>query len=80
MKWLGWALLITGAVGMYYRYTLYQASSQGNPGLVNSSLKMFDPAGWAGLQPGSGLFDLPMGIDIVALLIGLALVSGKRLI
>lgn len=77
MKWLGWALLITGAVGAYYRYTLYQASSQGNPGLVNNSLKMFDPAGWVGLAPGTGVFDLPMGVDVAALLLGLALVSGK---
>lgn len=78
MKWLGWALLISGAAGAYYRYTLYQSSSQGNPALVNNSLKMFDPAGWAGLTPGTGLFDIPMGVDIVALLLGLALASGKK--
>ena len=78
MKWLGWALLITGAAGAYYRYTLYQASAQGNAALANQSLKMFDPAGWVGLQPGSGLFDLPMGVDVVAIVLGLALVSGKR--
>ena len=80
MKWLGWALLVTGAAGAYYRYTLYQASAQGNPALVNNSLKMFDPAGWLGLQSGSGLFDLPMGVDAVAILIGLALASGKKFI
>lgn len=79
MKWLGWALLITGAAGAYYRYTLYQASAQGNPALVNNSLKMLDPAGWIGLGSGTGLFDLPMGVDVVAILLGLALVSGKRL-
>lgn len=78
MRWLGWALLISGAAGIYYRYTLYQASSQGNPGLANSSLKMFDPASWGGLQAGSGLFDLPMGVDVVALILGLALASGKK--
>lgn len=78
MKWLGWALLISGAAGAYYRYTLYQASAQGNPALVNNSLKMFDPSSWIGLKPGSGLFDLPMGVDALAILLGLALVSGKR--
>lgn len=80
MKWLGWALLISGAAGTYYRYTVYQASSQGNPALVNNSLKMFDPASLVGLQPGHGLFDLPMGVDVVTLLIGIVLVSGKRFI
>jgi len=80
MKWLGWALLITGAAGAYYRYTLYQASQQGNPQLANSSLKMFDPSNWVGLQPGSGLFDLPMGVDLVVLVIGIVLVTGKRII
>lgn len=78
MKWVGWLLLIAGAAGAYYRYTLYQSSSQGNPGLVNNSLKMFDPASVAGLQPGTGLFDLPMGVDVVVLLIGIYLVTGKR--
>lgn len=77
MKYVGWVLLIAGAAGAYYRYTLYQASSQGNPGLANASLKMFDPAGWLGLQPGSGLFDLPMGVDVLAIVAGLALASGK---
>ena len=80
MKFVGWALLLTGALGVYYRYTLYQASSQGNPNLANGSLKMFDPAGWAGLQPGAGLFDLPMGVDAVILIVGVVLVTGKRII
>jgi len=80
MKWLGWALLLTGAVGAYYRYTLYQASSQGNPGLTSNSLKMFDPASLLGLTPGTGLFDLPMGVDVVAVVLGLMIVSGKRLL
>lgn len=80
MKWVGWLLLITGAAGVYYRYTLYQASSQGNPGLTNTSLKMFDPASIAGLQPGTGLFDLPMGVDVVVLVIGVVLATGKRFI
>lgn len=79
MKWIGWALLIAGAAGAYYRYTLYQASSQGNPGLVNNSLKTFDPASFVGLAPGKGLLDLPMGIDAVVIIIGVVLVSGKRL-
>lgn len=77
MKYVGWALLVAGAAGVYYRYTLYQASKQGNPGLVNSSLKVFDPAGWVGLPSGEGLFDLPMGVDVVVIFIGLALASGK---
>lgn len=77
MKIVGWALLITGAAGAYYRYTLYQASQQGNPGLTNNSLKMFDLASYLGVNSGSGLFDLPMGIDIAAALIGVMLVSGK---
>ena len=80
MKWLGWALLITGAAGSYYRYTLWQASSQGNPGLANNSLKPLDPAGLFGLQPGGGFFDLPMGVDIAVLLVGLTLVTRKRLL
>lgn len=79
MKWIGWALLIAGAAGAYYRYSLYQASSQGNPGLVNNSLKTFDPASLVGLSPGTGLFDLPMGVDAVVIVIGVVLVSGKRL-
>lgn len=78
MKWVGWALLIAGAAGAYYRYTLYQASSQGNPGLVSNSLKTFDPASLVNIQPGTGLFDLAMGVDVAALLIGLMLVSGKK--
>lgn len=77
MKYLGWALLIAGAAGAYYRYTLYQAGSQGNPGLANSSLKVFDPAGYLGLNPGTGLFDLPMGVDVGILFLGLALASGR---
>ena len=77
MKIVGWALLIAGAAGAYYRYTLYQASAQGNPGLVNNSLKMFDPAGYMGVSSGSGLFDLPMGIDIGVALLGVFLVSGR---
>jgi hypothetical protein len=80
MKWVGWVLLITGAAGAYYRYTLYQASSQGNPGLANASLKLFDPASLVGLSPGTGLFDLPMGVDIAVLLIGGVLVSGRKLL
>lgn len=80
MKWLGWALLLTGAAGAYYRYTLYQASSQGNPGLTNNSLKVFDPASMIGLNPGNGLLDLPMGIDVVVIIVGVILVSGKRLL
>ena len=79
-KVIGWGLLVTGAAGAYYRYTVYQASSQGNPGLTNHSLKMFDPASWVGLQPGSGLLDLPMGIDVAVLLVGIILVTGKRII
>lgn len=79
MKWLGWALLILGASGIYYRYTLYQASAQGNPALANASLKMLDPAGFAGLQPGHGIFDLPMGVDIVVAIIGVVLVRGGGL-
>jgi len=78
MKWLGWALLITGAAGAYYRYTVYQASSQGNPALVNNSLKMIDPASWLSISSGTGLFDLPMGVDVIAILLGLALASGKK--
>jgi hypothetical protein len=77
VKYLGWALLIAGAAGAYYRYTLYQAGSQGNPGLANSSLKVFDPAGYLGLNPGTGLFDLPMGVDVGILFLGLALASGR---
>jgi hypothetical protein len=77
MKWVGWLLLIAGAAGVYYRYTLYQASSQGNPGLVNNSLKTFDPATVVGLQPGTGFFDLPMGVDIVVVVLGLMLVRGR---
>lgn len=80
MKWIGWLLLLSGAVGAYYRYTLYQASSQGNPALANNSLKTFDPAGLAGLQPGSGLLDLPMGVDLVVLVIGIVMVTGRRFI
>jgi hypothetical protein len=80
MKWLGWLLLIAGAAGAYYRYTLYQASSQGNPGLANNSLKTFDPASLIGMAPGTGLLDLPMGVDVVVIIIGAVLVSGKRLI
>jgi hypothetical protein len=80
MKWVGWALLLTGALGVYYRYTLYQASAQGNPGLANNSIKMFDPAGLLGLQPGAGLFDLPMGVDVAVLLVGIVLATGKRFI
>lgn len=80
MKWLGWALLITGAAGAYYRYTLYQASSQGNPGLVNNSLKTFDPASMIGLASGTGMFDMPMGVDILVVVIGAVLVSGKKLL
>lgn len=79
MKWVGWALVLTGAVGAYYRYTVYQASQQGNPGLVNNSLKMFDPAGWVGLQPGTGLFDTPMLVDAGVLVLGLVLVGKKVL-
>lgn len=79
MKWIGWLLLVAGAAGAYYRYTLYQAASQGNPALASASLKMFDPAGFAGLQPGKGLLDLPMGVDIVVLIIGVTLVRGGRL-
>ena len=77
MKIVGWALLIAGAAGAYYRYTLYQASQQGNPGLVNNSLKMFDPAGYLGVSSGTGLFDLPMGIDLGVLVVGVFLISGK---
>lgn len=77
MKYLGWALLIAGAAGVYYRYTLYQASSQGNPGLANGSLKVFDPASYLGLQPGTGLLDLPLGVDVGVAFLGLALASGK---
>jgi hypothetical protein len=80
MKWVGWALLIAGAAGAYYRYTLYQASSQGNPGLVNNSLKTFDPASMVGMTPGTGLLDLPMGIDAAVIVVGALLVSGKSLI
>lgn len=77
MKYLGWALLLAGAAGAYYRYTLYQASQQGNPGLANNSLKIFDPAGYLGLNPGTGIFDIPMGVDIGTALLGLALATGK---
>lgn len=77
MKYVGWVLLIAGAAGAYYRYTLYQASSQGNPGLANASLKMFDPASVLGLSPGTGMFDLPMGIDVGTALLGLALATGR---
>lgn len=77
MKYVGWALLISGAAGAYYRYTLYQASQQGNPGLANASLKTFDPANLLGLTPGTGLFDLPMGLDIGLALVGLGLATGK---
>ena len=79
MKWVGWALILAGAAGAYYRYTLYQASSQGNPGLVNNSLKIFDPATLVGLDPGKGFFDLPMGVDIGILVVGLILVGKKVL-
>jgi hypothetical protein len=78
VKYVGWVLLIAGAAGAYYRYTLYQASAQGNPALASATLKMFDPAGYIGIQPGKGLFDLPMGVDVVAILIGLAVVRGWR--
>lgn len=80
MKWIGWILLLAGAAGAYYRYTLYQASKQGNPALANNSLSTFDPAGLAGLQPGTGLFDLPMGVDLVVLVVGIVLVTGRRII
>jgi hypothetical protein len=80
MKWVGWALLIAGAAGAYYRYTLYQASAQGNPALANNSLKTFDPASLMGLSTGSGLLDLPMGVDILVVIIGTVLVSGKKLL
>lgn len=80
MKWIGWALLIAGAAGVYYRYTLYQASSQGNPALANNSLKTFDPASVIGLQTGSGLLDLPMGVDALVIIIGAVLVSGRKLL
>jgi hypothetical protein len=80
MKWLGWALLIAGSAGAYYRYTLYQASSQGNPGLVNNSLKTFDPASMVGIAPGTGLLDMAMGVDVLAIALGAVLVSGKRLL
>ena len=79
MKYVGWALIIAGAAGIYYRYTLYQASSQGNPGLVNNSVKMFDPASWVGLDPGKGLFDVPMIVDGGVLVAGLVLVGKKVL-
>lgn len=77
MRYFGWALLIAGAAGIYYRYTLYQASSQGNPALVNNSLLVFDPANYLGLKSGTGIFDLPMGVDAAVLVLGLALASGK---
>lgn len=77
MKYFGWALLIAGAAGAYYRYTLYQSSQQGNPALANASLKTFDPASLLGLNPGTGLFDLPMGLDVATALIGLALATGR---
>lgn len=79
MRYVGWALLIAGAAGAYYRYTVYQASSQGNPGLTNNSLKVFDPASYLGLNPGAGLFDLPMGVDIGVALLGLYFATGKTL-
>jgi hypothetical protein len=41
---------------------------------------MLDPAGWVGINSGTGLFDLPMGVDVVAIVLGLALVSGKKLV
>lgn len=80
MKYVGWALLIAGAAGVYYRYTLYQASAQGNPALVNNSLKTFDPASWVGLNPGTGLFDLPMGVDAVVLVVGIVLATGRKIL
>lgn len=80
MKYVGWAMLIAGAAGVYYRYTLYQASSQGNPGLANASLKVFDPASYLGLNPGTGIFDLPMGVDVGVALLGLVLATGKKII
>jgi hypothetical protein len=75
MKYVGWALLIAGAAGAYYRYTLYQAATQGNPALANASLKMFDPASYLGLQPGTGLVDLPLGADVAAMALGGWLIS-----
>ena len=80
MKWVGWVLLIAGAAGAYYRYTLYQSSTQANPALVNNSLKTFDPASIIGLSPGTGLFDMPMGVDIAIMLVGGILVSGRKLL
>ena len=78
MKWVGWGLLIAGAAGAYYRYTLYQASSQGNPALANASLKTFDPATLLNLTPGTGLFDMPMGVDIGVIALGVYLVARKK--
>lgn len=75
MKWVGWGLLIFGAAGVYYRYTLFQASAQGNPALTNQSLKMFDPAGYLGLQPGTGLVDLPMGVNGATAALGIFLLT-----
>lgn len=80
MKWVGWFLLITGAAGAYYRYTLYQSSAQGNPSLANASLKTFDPAGYLGLASGSGLFDMPMAVDLGILLVGALLATGKKIL
>jgi hypothetical protein len=75
MKYVGWALLIAGAAGMYYRYTLYQSSAQGNPALTNTSLAVFDPASYMGLTPGTGLVDLPMGADAAVTALGAWLIS-----
>jgi hypothetical protein len=75
MKFVGYALLIMGAAGMYYRYTLYQASAQGNPALTNTSLQVFDPAGYMGLTSGTGLVDLPMGADAAVVALGAWLVA-----
>jgi len=75
MKFVGWALLVLGAAGAYYRYTFYQAAVQGNPALTNQSLKMFDPASYLGLQSGGGLVDLPMGADLAVAALGVWLVS-----
>jgi hypothetical protein len=77
MKYVGWALLIAGAAGAYYRYTVYQGAAQGNPALVNNTLAVFDPATYMGLQPaaGSGLIDVPMGADIAVIALGAWLVA-----
>jgi hypothetical protein len=75
MKYVGWALLIAGAAGMYYRYTLYQASTQGNPALTNTSLQVFDPAGYMGLTSGGSLVDLPMGADAAVAALGAYLIA-----